>query len=324
MANVPVAREQTGMKMVGIPLNDRRAALVVPLAMLLGSTGYALGVMLLAYDPSQTLLVGFRSLLLPPERAIWGFLVATQIAVWMLLLPPLLARVRGYEAELAENPVGVSTFLAGFGILLVLFLASHHTAPEALRYAVAAQRTKILVITVAGSAVMMLALLGVLSVGFRAARMLGTTDAAVAEVRQYLELKRDLGWFLMAAGILIGLATLTTGALHRVLAVLNPPELFTVNPTTILLYGAFGSVVIALAYVPAYVVANAAGRRIADAISPLPAGDAPSLIGWSKERHELEAVLDLKTSPWENLRSALALLYPLLGSAIALMLGIGR
>lgn len=317
-------RVQPGTKMFGVPLSDRRAALVVPVAMLLGSTGYALGVVLLAYDPSRTLLEGFRALLLPPERAIWGFLVATQIALWMLLLPPLLAKARGYRAEFVENPVGVSAFVAGFAILLALFLASHHTVPESLNFPVAAQRAKILLITLAGAAVMMLALLGVLSVGFRAARVVGMTDVADAEVRQYLELRRDLRWFLMAAGILIGVATLTTGALHGALAALNPPETFALNPTMILLYGAFGSGVIAMAYVPAHLVANAAGRRIADLISPLRAGDAASLVAWHKEQHELEAVLDLKSSPWDNLRSSLTLLYPLLGSAISLMLGIGR
>jgi hypothetical protein len=306
------------------PASSRHAALSVPLAVLVGSVGYLVGVLALAYDPALSLADGFRVLLLPPERAIWSFLVAAQTALWMLLLSPICLKLRAYRGDITARPIGLAAFAAGFGILLTLFLLSHQTLPDTLTFPVTAQKSKIGAITVVGAAIMALTLIGILGVGTRAAGIYRAAGSGAAEIGSFLAVRRDLRGFLLMAGLVIGAATLSTGALHRALAVLNPPELFAVNPTMILLYGAFGSGVIALVYVPAHILVNDVGRRIADSLSPLRATDAASLIGWHRERHELEAVLDLKATPWENLRSALAILYPLLGSAVSLLLGLGR
>ena len=138
---------------------------------------------------------------------------------------------------------------------------------------------------------------------------------------EYLRLRGDLRRFLDTAAAIIAAATLSTGGLRAaVVAKVHDAEF---PPEYVLYYGAFFSLLLALVYAPALLACRATGRRLADALLPLPATAPESWAGWHADRGALEALLELDAATSKGMRTGLALIAPLLGSAIGLLLGTG-
>ena len=97
---------------------------------------------------------------------------------------------------------------------------------------------------------------------------------------------------------------------------------FTVE--SVLIYGAYFSFLIAAIYAPTYVAVREVGRRIRDDIcGPLPADprDPAAWEGWQLKRASIDGFLELDVSTPQRLRTALAILAPVAGSALSLLLG---
>lgn len=299
-----------------------RHALEVPLAVLLGSVGYLTAILVLLFITPLNTRLSFAEIFRPPERAIWCSLVAAQVALWAILFPPLVTKLSGYWRTLRANPWGTGILLIALFLLFGLFIASHQDLPDKLKFPVEWQKPKIRVISLIGLTPMLLSLSGIYAVSVAAGELLSPGADRHDQVFSLLKFRRDLRTFLTMAGLIIGGATLTTGALHRALVALNKG--FAYNPSLVLLYGAYGSGVIALVYVPAHLLLSRVGHRVVSNLVPQPSADPASLVKWRKDQDELESALDLKAGVAESLKGSLSLLYPLVGSGISILLGLGK
>ncbi|MET0396293.1 MAG: hypothetical protein ABW277_05685 [Longimicrobiaceae bacterium] len=290
--------------------------------MLLGSVGFVVTLSVLVFIAPENANPSLATIRQPPERAIWCSLVAAQVALWTIMLPSLLAMLKEYREMLREHRSGAAILLTGLLLLFGAFLAGHGGLSDKLRFPVEWQEPKIKAISYIGLVPMLLSLLGIYAVSAAAEAAMLQIDDVRSHIFSFLKMRRDMRTFLTMAGLIIGTATLCTGALHRALVVLN--EGFVYNRTLVLLYGAFGSGVIALVYVPARLLMNRIGHGIVSRLLVQPLPDLDSLVKWRADMDALEDVLDLKTSIWEDLKDSLSLLYPLAGSAISVLLGVGK
>lgn len=147
----------------------------------------------------------------------------------------------------------------------------------------------------------------------------GEQVALLVRLRQLLQ--RLLG----AVGSLVALSTLATGA---VLALQRsvPAESGGIGatqqaPQSVLIFGALGSLLVAVFYVPAATALQRRGRRLCDSLLPLEEADETSVVlSLAESRGKLEQLLGLDRGVFADLQTGLAILGPLLASAAAAFL----
>jgi hypothetical protein len=210
--------------------------------------------------------------------------------------------------EIGVSAAVIVALVVGFVVVL------GSTAPK---YPLPHRATKLHIITGTGFLVTLLALVGMWLVEAAIGRS-GTNQRAKAMV-EYLRLRADLGRFLSAAAAIIAAATLSTGALRGAVLANVPGE--KCPPEYVLYYGAYFSALLALAYAPAYITCREAGRRLADALLPLPDEESGSWADWYANRKALEALMELDIATSKGMQTGLAVAAPFLGSAIGLLLG---
>ncbi|MEV4172979.1 hypothetical protein [Nonomuraea sp. NPDC049709] len=133
----------------------------------------------------------------------------------------------------------------------------------------------------------------------------GTRVATLVASRRLL--RRLLG----AVGSLVALATLALGA--------SPAPLS--SPGVVLIFGGTGSLLVALAYVPARAALREAATRLCDDLLPLgDADDAATVLSRTEERAKLEQVLEVDHNVMTDLQTGLVIVGPLLSSAAAAFL----
>ncbi|MFI7696937.1 hypothetical protein ACIBQ6_48255 [Nonomuraea sp. NPDC049655] len=132
----------------------------------------------------------------------------------------------------------------------------------------------------------------------------GTRVATLISFRRLL--RRLLG----AVGLLVALATLALGA--------SPAP----SPQgAVLIFGGNGSLLVALAYVPARAALREAATRLCDGLLPLgDADDAATVVARAEERAKLEQILEVDHNLMTDLQTGLVILGPLLSSAAAALL----
>jgi hypothetical protein len=116
------------------------------------------------------------------------------------------------------------------------------------------------------------------------------------------------------------LGTLATGALKNAVNAIGiafPSEF-------VLMFGLYYSALIALAYAPSYLALQAAGQRLLDANCPIPAPDTPTFVPDLERRTTLEGLLQLNVAASATFKSGVAILTPLFGSLVGLLLGHGN
>jgi hypothetical protein len=92
-------------------------------------------------------------------------------------------------------------------------------------------------------------------------------------------------------------------------------------PETVLIFGAAGSLLVALAYAPAATTFQRRGRALCDELFPLDKADEASVIlSLTDDRHKLEQLLGVDRGVVADLQTGLAILGPLLASAGAAFL----
>lgn len=127
---------------------------------------------------------------------------------------------------------------------------------------------------------------------------------------------------------MIGAATLALGA-HRHTLIAHTKETHVspddFPPELVLAYGAYYSFFLAAAYVPVYLNVLRLGRGVVDAsLGKLPPTlrEGKAWVDWTSQREAAELFLQLRTTPGQRLQTALAILAPLAGSAVSLVLGV--
>jgi hypothetical protein len=135
------------------------------------------------------------------------------------------------------------------------------------------------------------------------------------EVELLIELRRLLERMLTAIGPLVALATLQKGA-QLALQRTASPQAATLPAQYILVFGAFGSTLAGLVYVPAWAALRDRGLRLCDQMLPLAdLTGVPEILSRAGDRQKLEKIMGTDRNVLADLQTGLAILAPLLASA---------
>jgi hypothetical protein len=208
-----------------------------------------------------------------PQFLIWLFLFSSQFAFWAIIASPLFTELKQLKNHFQANKLEISiTFIASLVLTIayLYFFAFVHLPKE---LPLAHHRLKVWTLTIPGFLMAFLALSGIWLV-YIASRNLGSNSRPDENaITEYLQLRKQLDFFVMIAGILIGMGTLTIGALRHALRSLEKSELV-IQPEVILLYGAYFSLLMALVFVPTRVAFQSTGEHLRDSLFPIPKIDS--------------------------------------------------
>jgi hypothetical protein len=266
------------------------------------------------------------------EYRIWVVLIALQLAMWGALMPGLvrmnlrlrcgLGRKRGWRGLGWQD----GCYLALL-VVLVVALASVGSTGQPTPPAVA-WRTRGLQLL--GLIVAMPIFTGVWLLQETVTRLAATVAstprdqagamawdptgrrvfAAVVANRAVLQ------QLLLAASLIIGAATLATGALRLAVLAAHPDASF--PPAYALLYGGFFTVVLAFVYVPAHLSLQRLGTGLVDACWPIPLTRPDK--DWYDNRQAASAALGLTVSVKDSFQAGAAILAPLVTSVVTVLL----
>jgi len=249
---------------------------------------------------------------------IWAILICAQSALWAILALPLWSSVRRLYAESGASRALVRRIALPTAVIVVLTAGFvFFYSPAVPSYPFAHHQVKLLGLSVVGFGVALLALIGMWLVEAASAQLASVPHEEALPV--YLRLRGDLRRFLGAAAAIIGAATLSTGALRSAILANVPGASF--PPEYVLYYGGYFSVLIGLAYAPAYLSFREVGHQLLEALLPLPRDGSSSWADWYANRKALEGLLELDVATSKGLQTGLAIATPFVASAVGLLLG---
>jgi len=156
--------------------------------------------------------------------------------------------------------------------------------------------------------------------------MLGVRRAAIGmpaastgdHVERLVALRRLLRRLLGTVGGLVALVTAQTGAFIALEGSVHAPGR---PPQTALVFGGFGSLLVALTYVPGWAALRGCGQDVCERLFPMKGLDKPSdILSTAADRGALERALGVDTGLLADLQSGMAILAPLFAGALAAFL----
>jgi hypothetical protein len=290
--------------------------------MVLGAGGFfaGVGLLLIGYRHNQTSSHFVASY----GGKLWIILIGVQTAFWAIAFGPLWSALRRFSREFEEELRGSFRRIIAFDALFVVLLVA---APALARYPavnpLAGHAWKILLLTmIAAVAIGIPALTGIFEV------RVASQASLRPHVRDlngdgYLSLRDNLQGFLRIAGASIALGTLATGGLRQaVLANGAQPSSFPAD--IVLQFGALLTILLSLAYVPAFVSLRTAGRALVERLLPMPDLGGAAWFDWDSKRKTLNEFLQLDQSMFDRLQASLFILAPLLTAALSLAIPQGQ
>lgn len=233
-----------------------------------------------------------------PEYQLWRLVMIAQLGVYFAVAAYLLKSAP--QSHTTALPTTESFATWGLTVLLVLL-------PNILvrggRFPLNGQRTRMLLVVAAG----LFAILVLLYRVGQTFRAFGTAS----DVNEHVVLKRAARDYLMAAGLVVTLATLGSGVLQLSLAaVAAATPLYSSDMTSshVLAYGGYYTLLLFLFFAPVLVAERDSALRIAQAQSTGKSEDTAERLG-------------LNTSLTEHIVSAFGVLSPLLGALASRLLG---
>lgn len=250
------------------------------------------------------------------QFVIWLSLILLQTTLWALLLSPIFKSLKYFKACFAHHKSRIlpPTFL----LVLPLILYAVSYSPEQPMFA--HLRVKVIILTIIGYSIALLAVIGIWLVqialleNFR-----NSEDIEEDSILLFLDLHKYLRRFLGIAGIIIGIATLSTGALGNARMAIEPNV--DTTPEITIIYGAFFSGLLALAYLPTYLTFQAKGRVICETIFPMPSPKSERWDNWFVKQTALAKLLKLEINARDSFEAGVSILAPLFGGVISFLLG---
>jgi hypothetical protein len=286
--------------------------------MLAAVLGLALGPVLLSLGATGEL----RNLVTSSGPfVLWASLIAAQTMLWTLALPPLTLAARRHWTSTPRPDATARRDVLAAAVVLVLLVAAIPTlthfagAPaEFLPYGNAKVRT----LTAIALFVALVAAASIWLIRGRLER-LREQGATKDNLRTYLRLRGELDRLLGYLGAVVGLAVLSSAGMRRVIQDVGSVGSF--HAESIVVYGVVLSLLVALVYLPTYLVAHAVGEDLRDELVPFP--EPKQLSEGLEERRKLDEALGLTVSATASFRAGVAILAPLLGSLTSLLPTLG-
>ncbi|GCD33425.1 hypothetical protein OEIGOIKO_01145 [Streptomyces chrestomyceticus JCM 4735] len=323
----PVARAAPHLSRPGVRL------VAVPLAVTLGlltvaalGTGFV-GRFGAAESPEAR---AFTSLL---EFDLWSALVGASIALYVAVAYAMSYAVRRRWRQPIDRPAprAVAVLVAGAAVLLgaVFGILRFFTPPDSVPVPLDGLAWRVPLLLVLGMLAAAPGAVGLWDVQVRLLRLsrrLPTEPDVLAPVGALREL--HLGWrdavrFLTGGSLIISTAVVDAGALRNALLAYGMPEK-SFPASSVLLYGAFFSVMFALVFLPVVVLWRSVAGRLVESTVRIPEADELTE-DWIERRARLVAFLRLDISLPKVLAPAFGILAPLATGAVSLFLpGGGR
>jgi hypothetical protein len=312
------------------PIEKYRTSVVIVVAL----AGGALGWVIIFFGYWPNLLFAWTALnkhfARDPRFLFWLFLQVIQVAAWPIMFIIVTARIREIGAYSKGNygEIALSALLFSLAALAVALVGVFApTLPGWLP----GYEAKLTLLSVLAVAVGLTAAIGLWLCQGALRKLLEQVTAAnkarKQELDRLLHLKDSLALFLLVLGTLLSLAIFAASAERRAVAVYGhrTKRHFSIEhvfPTNyIFLYGLLFSILIALAYAPAHITFQAAGRKLRDTIVPMLEPGDPGWQARLTERKSFEDLLELQVTTAANLRVGIAALSPLLASVTGLLSG---
>jgi hypothetical protein len=258
------------------------------------------------------------------EYHLWVFLICGQCAFWAAALIPISSSIRGLVSQWRRHwrEVSASVGLAAILILGFVFAASAKSGLT-LDYPLPYHRPKLTAISVLGGLVALAGVAAIALIHSALSSVPSGPSRTERQIDEFLRLQAELQRLLTIEGVIIGAAILSTGALRNAILAYGDAvgEKYSFPPEYVLVYGAYFSGVLALIYMPTYRRLLAVGRGLRDSLFPLQSPRAASWSDWYDRRKKFEDLLKLQLTSGESFRAGVAILTPLIGSFVALLLG---
>ena len=280
----------------------------------LGAFGYLLGIVILFTDNSQSGASSFDRLMeKPPEVILWCMILAAQVGMWCIIVPVLIPVLHTYRLLICREWMRFGGIVIAIAAIFSTFLLSRFV-PKGLILPIDHQMAKILFLTVMGFIPFVMALTGIFLVGESADQEINVSTEFSRETRRLIDLREHLAICLSSAGLIISAATVATGVLQKAVHALNAT--YTSNSLYALLYGSFGTGVILLFYLPAYLSLRSATAQVTQLFLPLP-NDANAIGAWRDQQQKYEGILGFDKTVIEGLKAGIAILAPIIAGAVS-------
>ncbi len=255
-----------------------------------------------------------------PQTKLWVIAIAVQAGLWAAVAP-YLARCF-WQFRPSDRRIFVALVVFALIIILVI-LSLLFWFRVSLSYPLAGHGPRIFTLTILG----LLALSpGASAIWLMRQRLLavnqrepsGWLDTA-QRVKELLVMQDMLARVLLALGVAIGAATLATGALRNAVIAYRPMTASQFSATYPLLYGGLFTAVLAMIYFPTYDDLQRTSRRVVEIAYPVDWRDGPDH-SWFEGRRDFVDLLKIERSPLQAFRSGVAILGPIIGSLLGLLL----
>jgi hypothetical protein len=284
-----------------------------PLAVMLsGAVGAAVGAGVLLFQPGEQ----GQEFISVPQFKVWLFFIIALMAFVAVIVAPVLKSLRRLEEHFVSNRREI--MLSSLALALLCAMPTLFPAPfeEKLAY----HRLRMGLLLGVGVVVALMAVGGIWLVRAALRDLASSAEPNEKHIQTFLRLREQLQFFLSVLGILVGGLTLATGALRNAL-VATTPDLKGFPPELVLVYGAYFTALVALIYAPTYITLVATGRKLVDDLLPMPSPKSETWDDWYDRRKDLEELLQLQQGAAKNFQAGFAILAPLAGSIIAVLLG---
>jgi hypothetical protein len=250
-----------------------------------------------------------------PEFRLWAFLVALQVATWSVGAVFVARTLRDLRDYRHGKLVEIASSLALLALLMFAFsFAARKIGPG---FPLPERGLRLSALSVLAFLVAMGAAAGMWLVHAALEREFGGSEPS-DDVGAFARLIGRLQLLLTIQGAILGGAILGAGALRNAIVANKgtSPQVY------VLLYGLFLSGLVALAYAPTYARARTLGRKLRERCLPhAPPPGVEGWAGWLAERKALDELLGVNAGTAASLRTGAAILTPLAGSLVALLLG---
>jgi len=266
-----------------------------------------------------------------PQYRLWALLICGQTALWAAIFFPLAASLF-LQRQIREHVLTRGVLLKALSLLVflawVFFYSDGYKAPfEGLDRLHYDHEGKLNFFNVLGGITALPALVGLWATQAalkKQAALNGDAATKSAErVGDFLALRSMLELYLLAAGVIVGAATLATGALRQALIAVCPAAEKQFMVQDVLGYGLAFSFLLALVYAPAHAQVVRTRSSLRDALVPLSKPGATSWDDWNKDRKAVGELLQANAGLFASFAGAVSIMTPLLGSLVSLLIGKG-
>ena len=297
-----------------------------------------------------------------PEFLFWLLVLGGQAAVWLVALPYVAATVwrrgRGLRADGALDVLALLsvalTALLLLGISVWFTVGAPEEGEAKLRGVPAGDAwplpnhgDRVRPLVLFAMLVVIAAVVGIWLAG--AALREIARRPSVDDVPRFVQLRSEINMLLAIAGVVIGLGTLASGLLREAVLATNEIALeakpatqpsvpvkddpataqteayrtaLEFDPKYVALYGLFFTLLLALAFAPSYLALRSAARELREGTLPLPPPTASDFDEVRQKRETLDELLQTNLSAFGSFKAGIAILSPLAGSLMALVLGL--